>query len=267
MEKTNKEYYTFAEIITGLREGYKKSQHLLNRLHQYIEIVSRFDNNSNLSLCLGNDSSLEFAQAKILLQVSKNPSSIGNLLRNAMNNYTFNEVRWLIDNASFTLVEEADSLNFNQNNHLKLQDIYKPNVHINNKDEFTSIYTELKSTELFALPSLYIEINPYQSLYVWGDSIYLSRADEKGKEKIDIQYVAKDDNIIVKSNTRYSNYFIERLLETKIPKYEFPCTYLSLLESNDDKNDTLIVADKVGRKKENFHFKNKRKRLVLTNNQ
>lgn len=259
----NREYYTFAEIITGLRKDYKVNQELLEKLHKYIEIVSKFDTKSNLKLFLRNNSSTEVDFPRLFLRVSKNQSSISMLFRDVMNKCTFDEVRWMIDNASFYLIEDNDRLYFKQNNYLKLEGIFKPEVLIGNQVEFASIYAELKSTKLFTLPSLYIEINPYQLLFVCGDSIYLSNSNERGKE-IEIKYIAKDDSISVSSSISYSNHFIEKLLETKIPKYEFPNEYISLLDGNDDKTNDLFVNDIIGRKKENLQFEGKGKGLVLT---
>lgn len=259
----NREYYTFAEIITGLRKDYKVNQELLEKLHKYIKIVSEFDTKSNLKLSLEDNTSTEVSLSRLFLHVSRIPSSISMLIRDAMNKYTYNQVRWMIDNASFYLIEDSDRLYFNQNNHLKLEGIFQPKVLIDNQSEFASTYAELKSTKLFTLPSLYIEINPCQSLFIWGDMIYLSSSFEMSK-KIDIEYIAKDDSISINSNTGYSTYFIRRLLETKIPKYEFPNEYISLLEENCDKTDDLFIEDKIGRKKENLQFQDTGKRLILT---
>ena len=57
-----------------------------------------------------------------------------------------------------------------------------------------------------------------------------------------LQYIAKEDSLEIDAKGK-DEVFINQLLKTKIPKYEFPEEYLSFLDSREDKMQNLFINE------------------------
>ncbi len=254
----DKKYYTFIEIITALRNDFKKSEKILKNLKKYIEINSKYNTSTMFFLSLKNHLLIDDETSTITLAVSKiKRNNTYYIRKNKSNNK-----KWFQNNALFDLVDDDDdSLYFEQTIPQGSNKIFMPRVNITDENNFYANYSKLKNMKLYSLHSSYININPYQTLCIWGDIIILSNKDNNGKI-INIKYTPKNDSLSIEANTKYNSYFIERLLETKIPKYEFLNEYIELLNNN-DKTSYLFIDDELNKKKENLEFKENDKKIVL----
>ena len=240
-----------------MREHYKANQEILEKMNKYIEIISNYDTKYNLKLIFKRNSERITTPPTLLLKVSKEPTLKNTFIRKRIRNP--------YDNETFVLKEDGDKLYFERFNDLTFENCFNPEILINNQSGFAEAYDELKNSKLFTLPLLHREINPYQILYIFETRICLANQDEN-HNVIYIEYVAENDNISIKANVDYSTYFIEMLFQTKIPKYELPDEYISLLEEKNDKANDLYIDDIIGKRKENLRFGVKRKKLTLTKN-
>ena len=255
--------YTLIEIITGLRSEYQISRNLLDRLKNYIRIDNDnvnyyFSIQPNEEQYIYNDNFLQ-----LILHVSKTPTSVLENIRHKLNQYNFGENRWLIDNIAFYFEEVNGNLSFYPITNSNLKNSFKPTISIINIKQFIEIYNQIKYQKLSLLPNVYIDINPYQSLLITKDIISLSSIDGKGRH-IDIIYNSIEDKIIINSSANYSQYFIEKLLHTKIPKYELPYNYISLINKSNEKTNELFLEEPILKKKEHLQINSTGKKLILS---
>jgi len=258
----NKEYYTFGEILCVLRKQYQSSQILLNKMKENISVLTDVPHKTGLILRLRDYYDREDSKPFLLFRVSKDVnSSIKVRLRDALNRIDHNTYRINLDNAAFEIIDEKSSFSFKPLNN---SPHFNPEIIIRETsvNDFREKYEELKNSRLYSLPDFYVEINPFQSLYIWSDSIDLTSEDEYGKG-ISISYEAKNDKVHVNSSKKYSTSFIGELLETKIPKYILPDEYIRLLNENKDEFNGLYIDDLIGRRNESLSIIDKPKKMIL----
>ena len=259
--ENNKEYYTFGEIMYVLRGEYQNSQVLLDKMKENIVVLTAEEYSTDLILRLKDDYDRDYGPF-LLFRVSKDiNSSIGVRVRDVLNRINHDTYRFNLDNAAFELIDEKTSFSFKPINNSSR---FNPQVFIKEASlkDFRKTYEELKKTTLYSLPVFYDEINPFQSLFIWGDSITLTSEDEFGKG-IKISYRAKKDKIHIDSSKKYSTCFIEELLLTKIPGYVLPDEYIKLFNEKKDEFDMAFVEDIIGKRKETLSIKDEPKRLIL----
>ena len=264
-KKEINEYYTYAQIVNSLRKYYQESQGLLNQMKDCIDVDSKEDNVVDLRLELEQEK-LDYNLAPgLYLTVSKDLSTNpATYIRNTMNQMIFSDYRYKKDHATYTLGKKDSKYQFTPYNSVVLGEYYSPEINIpdEKQEQFTRAYKDLRESAIYSLPELIVKINPFQDLYIRGDSILLSNQGETGKG-IDITYTAKDDKIHVKSEVKYSTAFVEELLETRIPKYEFPDKYFYALEGN-RKPEEVYIDDVLNRRQEVLSLEDRPKVLMLT---
>lgn len=258
----DRNYYTLIELIYILRKHYLQAQFILDSMKARIQIDSTVPCNIDLYLHLKNTIAGQNMPC-ILLNVSKDiNSSIGTKIRNRMNQFSFDEYRLALDSATFELVGEDNNYQFKQMEEVFYY--YHPKAFIPEsvQKEFSHEYGEVKKISLYSLPHLYVELNPFQSLFTFGSFLFISNNGEFNNG-ITISYKAKDDRIHIESSKKYSTYFIERLLLTKIPKYLLPDEYVLLLNDDSSKIDNVFIDSIIGRRREVLEFVECPKKLVL----
>ncbi len=251
-----KEYYTFIEVVTALKEEYKKTEEILKKLKEQIKVDSKYKNDYDLVLSLKDGITEEKDSASLYLRVSKKTTSIPIAIRQFM----INELREYLDNATFILND--DSTKFEKVTTINQEKEFSPVISIKDIEEFKRLYEKLKQTSLFKLKSLYIKLNPYQTIYILGNGINLYNTIDDVQET-NIKYDPKSASIKITSDKKYSTVFIEDLLDTKIPKYYFPKEYLEFLEQCPNKEKYSFIDDTISKKNETLDFINKGKSLVL----
>ena len=260
-ENLNKnKYYTFSEIVNAFRNGFVYNQELLKKLNNNIKVVNSNNVESKLYFLLKDRYEKEKVMSRLSLVVSKKSVSP---ITKFNNRYHLNEYKWMENNARYEFIDKDGELSFYYNNRLKYDKAFRPQVFIDNFADFSSNFESLRKTKLYELSGLYLEINPYQSLHVWNEGVFLENNDEIGREII-IGYNALKDEFYIRSNIRYSSYFIDKLLSTKIPKYQFPDEYNDYLIICKYLPDKLMIMDYIGRRKEDLEFTNKDDNVILT---
>lgn len=255
-----KEYYTFIEVVTALKEEYKKVEEILKKLKEQIKVDSKYKNDYDLVLSLKDGVREEKDSASLYLRVSKKTTSIPIAIRQFMNKYDLNELRECLDNATFILNDDENT--FEKVPTINKEKEFSPVISIKDNEKFKRLYEKLKQTNLFKLKSLYIKLNPYQTIYILGNGINLYNIVDDVQET-NIKYDSKSASIKITSDKKYSTVFIEDLLDTKIPKYYFPQEYLEFLEQCPNKERYSFIDDTISKKNETLDFINKGKSLVL----
>lgn len=258
LEKEDKNYFTFLEIIMMLRDEYKSVHKLLGDLSRNITIDSKYDSTFDMKVALKDEI---FNLPVVVLSVSKKPNLPSIAFRQFMNKYFHDDLRRIVDNATFILDDSLD-FSFEQLNKLYLKNEFSPRVLINDEEKFSEEYVKLRESSLLELPFMRVRLNSNQVLSISGDSISLS-TDDGGSRKINIRYDGSSDNIKVDSNIRYDNSFIEKLLNTEISKSELPLEYISLFSNSEADTNVDFKDDMGGRRDEVLEFVEKPKSLSL----
>lgn len=258
LQKQDRDYYTFLEIIIMLRDEYNNVFKLLDDLSKNITIDSKYSNSFDMRLALKD----EFLNVpRVVLFVSKKTNSPGVVFRKFMNKYFYDDLRRIIDNATFIL-DDSDEVSFRHYRELHLKNEFSPNVSIIDENKFCEDYNKLRESSIFKLPFLQIKVNSNQRLFIGGESINLVTYD--GYDKLlNIKYDGCSDDIKIDSNIRYNNFLIEELLNTEISKSMLPNEYISLFSNNENNTNIEFNGDMSGRKDEVLEFVEKPKTLYL----
>lgn len=258
LQKQDRDYYTFLEIIIMLRDEYNNVFKLLDDLSKNITIDSKYSNSFDMRLALKD----EFLNVpRVVLFVSKKTNSPGVAFRKFMNKHFYDDLRRIIDNATFIL-DDSDEFSFRHYRELHLKNEFSPNVSIIDEDKFCEDYNKLRESSIFKLPFLQIKVSSNQSLFLGGESIDL--VTYYGYPKcINIKYDGCSDDIKIDSNIRYNKFLIEELLNTEISKSMLPDEYISLFSNNENDTNIEFNGDMSGRKDEVLEFVEKPKSLSL----
>lgn len=147
LQKQDRDYYTFLEIIIMLRDEYNNVFKLLDDLSKNITIDSKYSNSFDMRLALKD----EFLNVpRVVLFVSKKTNSPGVVFRKFMNKYFYDDLRRIIDNATFIL-DDSDEVSFRHYRELHLKNEFSPNVSIIDEDKFCEDYNKLRESSIFKL--------------------------------------------------------------------------------------------------------------------
>lgn len=259
LEEQEKDYITFLEIIMMLRGEYKSIHKSFDELSKNIQIDSKYETDSNLNLTLKDEL---FKLPTVVLDVSRKANVPSVQFRQFMNKYFKDDLRRIVDNASF-LLDDNFGFSFEQLNKQYLKNEFSPRVLINDKEKFSCEYEKLKMNSLFNLPFMNIKLNSNQSLIIGGDSVTLMTNDG-GTKRINIKYDSSSDNIKVDSNIRYNSFFIEQLLNTGIPMDMLPPEYISLFSESEADTNLVFEDDMGGFRDETLEFVRRPKALSLS---
>ena len=263
--KKKEDYYTYAQIVNSLRKYYQESQEILEEMEEYIEVDSKDKCNKELRLVLREDKPTYSTEPNLILSVSRDYlASPATYVRNSVNQMVHDEYRWQKDHATYVLTGDEDHLKFKPYESVIFGEHFSPKLKIpkDKREAFQSAYKRLTKSALYALPECYVKINPFQNLLINGDGITLNSEGENGKG-IRISYNPTDDKIHVNSLRKYSTGFIEDLLETEIPKYEFSDIHYFAMEGN-RKPSEAYIDDILRSRYEVLSLEDQPKRLMLT---
>ena len=226
--ENEKNCYSLSEVITGLREEYIKKQIILNKMSEFIKINTKEKVSIKLSISqkLNNYDKFYWNEPRLWLSVSKKP-------RYTKDNNQLSDTNV----ASFLLTDEDDiSFKLFNHNNIKIYDkseinrfVYNPEVIITDQESFKLLYSELKNNKIFNLTSKWITVDQNINVSIDNECIKLIYENEK-RNKLSVTYIP--DSIIVSSDVRYTNSFINELLQTYIPSYKLTEEYTTLLEEN-----------------------------------
>ena len=244
MQENNEDYFTFSEIITGLKDELVQSRKMLKNLKE----LTKVETTNDVGYCYwlyGNG--VDFGSHKydysphLKLYVRKKPTSLPVIYRSIR--YRNGDPNLLIDRASYKLIKEDDNFNFEIIDKLNLGDfIFHPNISITNYDEFEKIYNNIETSKVFNLPRLVICINPYQTLSIITTNIILNNYDEKRNQCSEINFNSIDNRLYIDfKGSIHPDLKIYDLLQTKIPKNILSEGYVELLNQNEDKSKDLYL--------------------------
>lgn len=240
-----KKYYTFYEIVYGLRGEYLKNQELINELESLIDI-NRNDASSRILLSQSDELLSSDAQIRLLLY-KRQKSIIKRLDRLYSNILDDNKCAYLSVEKSkdggYELLPSRYSLD-------KSGLLNNTMLFIRNKNTFNDISEKLYNSKLMQLPCQFIDINDWQRLVIDGKAIeLLTLSKSKGESpkllgpiySSILDYVPRNDVINVDIVSDASSYRTQKLLETEIPEYKLPQEYKEIIESNIMPNARCIM--------------------------
>lgn len=252
-----KDYYTFAEIITSLRSKYQVFWNLLKEMEKCLKVetdVTDADRiNTQIEFISQEKESSTSYPCKIYVFVRKN-TPLNEFLSQKIDKYVYDNYRYPTYPSSFILKEkDLDELSFEDDT----EEIYRQEsikgIKITDPEKFQSLYARLKSTYLYNLPVIVIKINNFQMLSIEGSAIRLFNNDG-GKKSLLIVYDGTTDSIKISRNAYWNPYFIEQLLNTKIPKFAVDIQIANLIEKEENKRKTISLDDKLKYHKESFRL-------------
>lgn len=250
-----KDYYTLAEIITGLRSEYQVFWNLLKEMEKCLKVETDITDTDKISMRIefvSQEKELPTSYpCRIYAFVRKN-TPLNEFLSQKLDKYVYDNYQYPAYPSSFILKEkDLDELSFEDDT----EEIYRQEsikgVKISDVERFKSLYAGLKSTYLYNLPSFVIKINNFQMLSIEGSAISLF-SNDGGKKRLLIIYDGHTDSIKISRNAYWNPYFIEQLLNTKIPKFAVDSQIANLIEKKEDKRKTISLDDKLKYRKESF---------------
>ena len=258
MEKRN--YYTYREILFGLRVEYQKNQKLLEELKKMVEVLSSKEYDFTLRIKQGYKYYPNDDFPALLLRVTKKQGKLEKAITDIENKVSFDYARWRKSNAEFVYKEEDRYPGFYAHNYMNGTKYFHPSVIINDEKGFHEIYKEIQKSKLFQLPESTIVINNFQDMDIQGHKISLNTLEELkiSDADISITYRADDDKVHLKQNYRHNYIYLDALLNTQVPSYLIPEEYINIIERNlrpdfinkhldeyeFDKEDTIPLFDK-----------------------
>ena len=241
-----KNYYTYRELLYGLRAEYQRNQKLIEELKKLIEIISTKECDYSLKIKQGNSFYQVSDYPSLLLRVTKKQNSIKKIINKLEKEIIFNDnVRWRKRNADFIYREDVPYPGFVAHNSLNGTKYYHPSIIINDEKGFHEIYKEVQKSKLFQLPESTIVLNNFQNINICGDKVELATSESLNYDvpKTKIVYKADDDQVHLKQDFRHDFLTIESLLNTEIPCYAIPVGYLEILERNVNNSSYLMSLD------------------------
>ena len=241
MEKKN--FYTYQQLIHGLRDEYQKNQKLIEELKKLIEIESRYQTTSSLVLKQQPSSYHLDDYPTLLLRVSKRQREIKKKLIKLHDGFLGESPTIRRNNNSdFILKKDRGEYQFFSHNDLEGALYFHPNIFIRNQKEFSDLYRELQQTKLYNAKNSTILLNNFQDISLNGEGISLNTTERLKvyDPNVRITYSAEDDQVHLSQDTIHKYIFIDNLLDTEIPSYSIPDEYLRILEANPTK---LIYID------------------------
>ncbi len=224
----NKDFYTYTEIVTGLRAEMGIGKKWMEDLNKHIVFVTEDDIESQLYLKPKVCGILEEKQ-EIVLDVSKKPSTISELYCSIRDQSK--GVRSPKYNATYKLTDNGEEVGF------ALADTpgyncvpYNPGVAITDYNLFVKEYQELIHSKYYDFPAAVIAINPFQSLMFRGNSITLYNGISGNSGTV--SYNLSSDTLITMPLSGKPKFYLLALLSTQIPRYQIPEEYLEVLDSN-----------------------------------
>ena len=236
------DFFTFAEVLTGLKDELIKNRDRLLKLNDLTKVETNDDVTSYYRLICSDASSearygyrREDDKVHLKFYVNKKPNTLPVLYRKIR--YRAGDPNLLMDNASYKLVKDNNGFNFELIDRLNFGDsIYHPNISILDYEEFSKIYDDIANSKLFHLPSISIDVNFFQTLAVCSTEIELYNHDLKHNRYSGIYYNAENNKFFADTIGNMNSCIqIEDLLDTKIPKKILPEEYVEALDQNKDK--------------------------------
>ena len=236
------DFFTFAEVLTGLKDELIKNRDRLLKLNDLTKVETNDDVTSYYRLfCSDASSEARYGyrrkddKAHLKFYVNKKPNTLPVLYRKIR--YRASDPNLLMDNASYRLVKDNNGFNFELIDRLNFGDsIYHPNISILDYEEFSKIYDDIANSKLFHLPSISIDVNFFQTLEVCSTEIELYNHDLEHNRYSGIYYNAENNKFFADTIGNMNSCIqIEDLLDTKIPKKILPEEYVEALDQNKDK--------------------------------
>lgn len=232
-----KKYYTLGEIILVLRKEYNECKEILDKLNEYINVQSGYDNyyfNGILASQYNPDNI-----SRVRLYVEKEYPEILKKLRSRSHKF----YTQFIYTAYFDIERKNNGLygvNYFDIPTLTNKEKYIPNIEIINQEEFSNLIEELFSTDLMQVKNRYFHINN-DNINLSFDNAFI---DTSLGNNSSISWKGSTDEF--KYSTKYvSPYLIEDILSLEIPSDKISFDWLQLLEKheNDFNNEIVFKVD------------------------
>ena len=259
MREQNKDFYTVAEIITGLRSDYVILRERLLKLQDLLVVTA--DKEVSTTLYFNYMADYQDLDALGVYAKVQESDKLYEAWQKYLAKYFYHDFQK--ETALYHLKEINGRLMFIDETEGFVRHDYIKRVGFSDDDLAKQTYNNLKQVPFFAIPSVRVDLNVYQSLVIDGAFIYFHNEDSRNGV-IDIIYDALTDEIRVNSSTNCYPYFLERLLATEVYKGQIPVKLRTLIDNSNNGQRKIAIEDNIKYRKESFGFDyNYQKKLVL----
>lgn len=259
MREQTKDFYTVAEIITGLRSDYAALRTNLLELQKLLVVAA--DKNVSTSLYFYSMVDCQHPNLQGVFAKIQKSSKLDEVWQKYLTRYFYHDM--LKEAALYHLKEINGGLIFIDETEGFVRHDYIEKIGFSDFSAASQAYSNLRKVPFYEIPSVRVILNVYQSLLIDGSFIYFDNEDSRNGA-IDIIYDALTDEIKINSSTKCYPYFLERLLETEVYRGQIPEKLRTLIDNSGEKQSKIAVEDRIKYRKENFTFgRDYQKRLAL----
>ncbi len=240
-----KDYYTFAEIITGLRSEYQNNQKILQEILELTAINMPFKTIPKIyftTIGYNHDQSIR-------LELETMPPIKYRVKKKLMEKCGLQYQIPFIIYPTFILKDTNACLNWEYSSVFGENCSKNISVHITDAEKIRSLINELKETNMYNFNEIFGKINGGQLLTFSGSCIKLS-ISTGGKTGFNLAYNAISDTIEIASDIPYNKKFIYHALSLKLPKYLFSDAVIKAIEEKLDSQESLNIIDDINYCKE-----------------
>ena len=239
------DYYTLAEIITGLRDEYRNNRKILQEILELTEISTPFKTKPKIYFVMA---SYNYNQS-IRLELETTPPIKYRIKKILMEKCGFQYQIPFIIYPTFTLKDTDARLDWEYSSVFGEDCNKNISVHITDAEKMRFLINKLKETYMYNFKDIFGEINDGQFLIFGGSYIELG-ITTGGKNGFNLTYNAVDDTIEIDSDIPYDNRFIYHVLSLGLPKNLFSDTVIMAIEENLNKQESLSIIDDINYCKE-----------------
>ena len=241
----SKNYYTYAQILFGLREAYLENQKKLDELKSYIHVL---DNNSFELYSYIDEFDFKRPEKKsfdranrICFNIIKKQCQLVKIIEYI--NYRLGK---MANDSSIYIINKYDD-GFCIDDYA-IGRKYHPELLITDEKKFNELAKDIINSKFYSLPPVYEELNPFQIISISTFDTYLVFAF--GNYWTDFSYKSSNDTVVYSCSGHLKhlgyNELPNALLETKIPKSIVPKCYREIIDATIDKCKNVEIACKLG---------------------
>lgn len=239
------DYYTLAEIITGLRGEYRNNQKILQEILELTEINTPFKTKPKIYFVLVRYNHSQ----SIRLELETTPPIKYRVKKILMEKCGFQYQIPFIIYPTFTLKDTNARLDWEYSSVFGENCNKNISIHITDEEKMRFLVTKLKNTYMYNFNEIFGDVNNGQFLIFGGSYIELG-ITTGGKNGFNLTYNAVDDTIEIDSDIPYDSRFIYHVLSLELPKDLFSDTVIMAIEENLNKQESLSIIDDINYCKE-----------------
>lgn len=239
------DYYTLAEIITGLRDEYRNNRKILQEILELTEISTPFEVNPEIFFVTKGYKHGQKVRLKLVRGLPIK-YKVEKILKEKCG---FQYHTPIIICPSFNLEDTNGLLNWQYSSAFGEKCSKNILVNVTDEEKMRFLVTKLKNTYMYNFNEIFGDVNNGQFLIFGGSYIELG-ITTGGKNGFNLTYNAVDDTIEIDSDIPYDSRFIYHVLSLGLPKDLFSDTVIMAIEENLNKQESLSIIDDINYCKE-----------------